>query len=405
MEIQDSLVNEDDKIFRNVLDSLAFDLIGRNLYAEAKPSVVDFNFSQLNEKQKKALRITNITTVASRVTVIPPSTSAFEIFFRKKGTLAPGISEEIFVIFKPTEWVHYTDSIKVMTRGGSHLLIPIRGIPGTPVVNIPRYIDFGVVSINETATRKLTLENKVPIEYSFELKECSYSTEIVIDPKEGQVPGNGSTDITFTFSPLCFTTLSVPLELSFSNSAAIKKINVIGSCQPPTLIPQVLEEVPRSPVTVDVRPKPSPRVSSPKIRMQPEDSDALKEIFFEQSIFGPVKHACEMKPSRVTRCIGEQLPTESQLIEIENARKRQVEVVNAKIIEKAFNHRNGMLLSEDAVTAPKSVTPVFDGLPMRSTFRIRLRSIDTLTRVITAIMEKNRALKRLKILQMNGKLE
>ena len=89
--------------------------------------------------------------------------------------------------------------------------------------------------------------------------------------------------------------------------------------------------------------------------MKPEDSDALKEIFFEQSVFGPVKKMQDQKSSRISRCVGEAEPSEAEIAEISEARKTALAAVRQVKIENALSLRNGASYSEHPVLAPKTV--------------------------------------------------
>jgi len=57
----------------------------------------------------------NSSPYSQRIHIIPPKKyeSFFQIKYERKGQLAPGMSEEIFVFFKPTDHKYYFDQILV----------------------------------------------------------------------------------------------------------------------------------------------------------------------------------------------------------------------------------------------------------------------------------------------------
>lgn len=61
--------------------------------------------------------------------------------------MAPGVSEEIYVSFTPTEYRYYQDTIKIHCEGES-LKIPVHAYPvinkKVPIVDqVPRIVCFG----------------------------------------------------------------------------------------------------------------------------------------------------------------------------------------------------------------------------------------------------------------------
>ena len=125
-------------------------------------------------------------------------------------------------------------------------------------MEIPRFIDFGVVAISETGTRVLTLRNTVPLDYEFKVKTLTYSPDVYVFPESGKVPGDSSCNITVTFSPISFCTVSADFEISFSNSSAVKRFSVIGCSQPPVFVPVIAPNLVPEPVEMKAQRK-SPR--------------------------------------------------------------------------------------------------------------------------------------------------
>lgn len=81
-----------------------FDLIGTNGYIEVDPFVVKFSGFEVGKVNIAKTRIINCSSKSQRVHILPPSTPFFSIKFDKKGQLAPGMSEDIFVHFTPNDY-------------------------------------------------------------------------------------------------------------------------------------------------------------------------------------------------------------------------------------------------------------------------------------------------------------
>ncbi|KAK3277220.1 hypothetical protein CYMTET_14761 [Cymbomonas tetramitiformis] len=80
----------------------------------------------------------------------------------------------------------------------------------------PTRIDFGKCGVNETKTRVVKLECKVPIQFEFEIipeVPLENSAELWIHPLEGVVPADGGVEITINFKPLRLVTYNFPLQI------------------------------------------------------------------------------------------------------------------------------------------------------------------------------------------------
>jgi hypothetical protein len=62
------------------------------------------------------VRIINISDQVQRMTVLPPSTKYFDIYYVKSDRLVPGFALEIQITFKPNEYKYYNDSIRIHSK-------------------------------------------------------------------------------------------------------------------------------------------------------------------------------------------------------------------------------------------------------------------------------------------------
>ena len=73
----------------------------------------------------------------------------------KKGLIPSGMSEEITISFKPTEYKYFYDSLRINTET-ENILLPIHAYPVLDRENLrnvfPRLIDFGTILVGTTNT-------------------------------------------------------------------------------------------------------------------------------------------------------------------------------------------------------------------------------------------------------------
>ena len=83
-------------------------------------------------------------------------------------------------------------------------------------VVFPKRIDFGVCPLSETATRRVSFECKVPIQFEYELEVVSYHPDFHIAPTSGIVPANGKATVTIDFTPVKLTVASMTVLVKIS---------------------------------------------------------------------------------------------------------------------------------------------------------------------------------------------
>ncbi len=69
--------------------------------------MVKFTGFETNKKNIQRISIVNSSAFSQRIHVLPPASPFFQIKFEKKGALAPGIAEEIQLIFQPNEYKYF----------------------------------------------------------------------------------------------------------------------------------------------------------------------------------------------------------------------------------------------------------------------------------------------------------
>lgn len=84
-----------------------YDKMGSNGLIEIKPKMIKFSGFETNKNNSQKFCIVNSASISQRIHVLPPTSPYFQIKFEKKGNLAPGISEEIELIFKPSEYKYF----------------------------------------------------------------------------------------------------------------------------------------------------------------------------------------------------------------------------------------------------------------------------------------------------------
>ena len=131
-----------------------------------------------------------------------------------------GISEDIYVQFTPNdEYKYFYDSIRIHCEGDK-ILIPIHAYP---VINskkdklVPKQIDMGQGCIvGQTYTKDISIESNCPVTFSYEIKEVKPHPDIQLSPMVGDILGMQATRMTFTYTPMSYTTASAEFEFRTS---------------------------------------------------------------------------------------------------------------------------------------------------------------------------------------------
>eukprot|EP00831_Metopus_contortus_P068692 TRINITY_DN6148_c0_g1_i4.p1 TRINITY_DN6148_c0_g1~~TRINITY_DN6148_c0_g1_i4.p1 ORF type:complete len:108 (+),score=22.16 TRINITY_DN6148_c0_g1_i4:126-449(+) len=87
----------------------SYNTVGTNGLMEADPSVLKFAGFEPGKVNTKRVLIRNTSGMPRRIYVLPATTKSFSFVCTKKGNLAPGMSEEIFVQFTPEDYKYHYD--------------------------------------------------------------------------------------------------------------------------------------------------------------------------------------------------------------------------------------------------------------------------------------------------------
>ncbi|CAI8001630.1 Cilia- and flagella-associated protein 221 [Geodia barretti] len=191
---------------------------------QTKPSVLHFSGYRVGHTHKQTLRVINASKDNQHMHIIPPSTPHFSIHYtKKKGRLVPGLSLDITVQFRPTEWKYYYDCIRIHCKDDQNLLVPIHAYPVMNTAKFPSNVRFPTTPVGRTRNKTLTLECDVPVDFEFQLAVLQHHPAFVITPMRGVVPANGKVDVMVTFAPTEFSTaiMKVKLELTQFNSSPL----------------------------------------------------------------------------------------------------------------------------------------------------------------------------------------
>lgn len=121
---------------------------------EADPQILKFPGFVLNKMNTKRVLIRNTSGMPRRIYVLPATTKAFNFICNKRGNLAPGMSEEIFVQFTPDAYKYHYDCLRIQAEG-CNFIVPIHAFPvmSTKHPLIPKYIDMGIREPGSTYTK------------------------------------------------------------------------------------------------------------------------------------------------------------------------------------------------------------------------------------------------------------
>lgn len=225
-----------------LLEKWSFEQLQRNDIIETRPHILHFGGFQIHKVHTQVLHIVNISGSSIRVSIIGPSTQWFKIDFDKKGLLAPGMSEDITVMFEPHEWRYYYDTIQIFCgENAENLVVPIHGYPSANDIVLPRILDFGSVAIGTSRTKVIPLTCKVPIQFEFEVKILEASPDFEVSPLRGMIPAQNTVEIVIRFSPTKYRTSRMELQFSIAQfDFQPLTVSLVGSCLPDIMKNEVL---------------------------------------------------------------------------------------------------------------------------------------------------------------------
>jgi hypothetical protein len=179
------------------------------------------------------IQLINKSKFSQRVSIISPTTPFFKIKYSRRGLIAPGLSEIIYLSFTPQDYIYYSDFIRILCEG-EKMMIPIHAFPRMNIhikEYLPKYIDFGTVSINSTEKKQITLRNIINVPFEYEFVPVKHCSEIIIDPLFGDISSISNTFIDVKFSPKSYGFFQSEYEFRLSEMDYQPFfITISGSC-------------------------------------------------------------------------------------------------------------------------------------------------------------------------------
>ena len=181
------LTNEVHRIYGNRLrEDYKYDNEGENGLFEASPRIVKIAGFELNKKIMTKISIINKSKYTERVIILPPTTPNFKIKYTKRGQIAPGLSETIYLFFTPGEYKYYTDNICINCPGNK-IIIPIHAYPKMNIFvkeYIPKLIDFGNITIDTSSSKDISVKNLIDQNFKYKITPINDCKEIKIEKME-----------------------------------------------------------------------------------------------------------------------------------------------------------------------------------------------------------------------------
>ena len=198
------LTSEVHRIYGNRLrDDYKYDNEGENGLFEALPRIVKIAGFEINKRIMTKINVINKSKYTERIIILPPTTPNFKIKYTKRGQIAPGLSETIYLFFTPGEYKYYTDNICINCPGNK-IIIPIHAYPRMNIFvkeYIPKLIDFGNVTIDTTATKNISIKNLIDQNFKYKITPITDCKEIKIDKMEDTFYEMRDNLISITISP------------------------------------------------------------------------------------------------------------------------------------------------------------------------------------------------------------
>ena len=163
-----------------------YDNEGENGLFEASPRIVKIAGFELNKKIMTKIIIINKSKYTERIIILPPTTPNFKIKYTKRGQIAPGLCETIYLFFTPSEYKYYTDNICINCPGNK-IIIPIHAYPRMNIFvkeYIPKLIDFGNIPIDLPTTKNITVKNLIDQNFKYKITPVNDCKEIKIEKME-----------------------------------------------------------------------------------------------------------------------------------------------------------------------------------------------------------------------------
>ncbi|CAH8637652.1 unnamed protein product [Heterobilharzia americana] len=166
-----------------------------------RPSTIIFQDIHDNSQYKATLTVQNVCAQKKVVRIYSPCTESIQLTSSQTDlNLAPGMSHTSVITLNVTQARESNEFIVVTVEANPHR-IPVYMSKPTPLWNIPRSLDFGIlVQENKVITKILPIENQGSQTGTFRILNTS-SPSIAIVPRFGRVGPFSHTDLKVTFIP------------------------------------------------------------------------------------------------------------------------------------------------------------------------------------------------------------
>ena len=213
------LANEIHKVYGNRLrEDYKYDNEGENGLFEANPRIVKISGFELNKRIMTKIDIINKSKYSERIIILPPTSPNFKIRYTKRGQIAPGLSETIYLFFTPSEYKYYTDNICINCPGNK-IIIPIHAYPRMNIFvkeYIPKLIDFGNIPIDSTVSKNISVKNLIDQNFKYKITPMNDYAEIKIDKMEDTFYEMRDNLIKITISPKKYGIFKADYEFQVS---------------------------------------------------------------------------------------------------------------------------------------------------------------------------------------------
>lgn len=205
------------KVPNHLVDSHIYSNQCDNELFNCRPKSIHFKGCNVGGSYIQKFRIINISSRCQRLHLIPPASSIFKIFYKKKNSLVPGMYLEVKVVFTPQENINYHEKIYLHSMSSLNLTIPIYAYLELDISSFPKQIQFNSTQVGHCAIKKIPLRNDSPVEFSYQISLVQkVHNDFDIFPLNGLIPANSAVDIFVKFSPTQFCTSCVDIQITTS---------------------------------------------------------------------------------------------------------------------------------------------------------------------------------------------
>ncbi|XP_075685102.1 cilia- and flagella-associated protein 221 isoform X1 [Rhinoderma darwinii] len=217
----------------HLLESKVYRQLGSNVSVAADPGILHFGGFEIGRRLHQVLKLVNISCEVSNVHIIPPQSPHFTVSYKKANKLVPGLALTVNVQFTADEWRYYYDCIRVHCKGDETLLVPLHAYPVLDLLHFPSHVNLSDVALGQSAHHVLPLRCRCPVDFEFHIICSPPHKDFEISPTSGVLAACGPLEVTVTFTPSCYGTAQITLQLLITEFNAKPHLCVFtGTCSP-----------------------------------------------------------------------------------------------------------------------------------------------------------------------------